>query len=446
MLADVTGDGKADAVVFFGSGPLAGSWYVAPSNAAGFDLYSQWASGHGAGSSSQMLADGDGDGKADAIAYASDGTWTAAWSSGAGFGPPVQWAVAHGAGSSRQLAADVYGAGDKSAAAVAYGASDGSWRVLRASQYFKPNVQNTWEAWGIRYVPLALGKAQTYDSADPAVLDEHLGMLGAARIDFVLLDETNCLDVDAGYIKARARALCERVAKRRAAGDLSTPRYAIAIGCIQYGHDPQQLEGEAKQVLDELVTAAACGGPASYFKIGGKPLLVVYAEWKDRQAWEAWHAASCSGGCASDAFVVRWIQGYVEPPTPSPCMPTPGPGNQPPQSLWGQYYGWGMPAGALDNDDVMVAMPGWNNHKGTYVSRSCAASGGTPGSFYQNWGWNRILTRKPLIAVVNSFNEYAEETAVAPAETGALVAPSEGWPSADFYWKATVSFNAQRKP
>ncbi|MCL6106092.1 MAG: VCBS repeat-containing protein [Actinobacteria bacterium] len=114
MLADVNGDGKADAVVFFngpdGSTP-AGRWYVALSNGDGFNGYKLWTAGHGLGSSKQFLADVNGDGKADAVVFFPNGDWYVALSNGNGFDPYKLWKTGFGAGSTSQFLADVTGDG-----------------------------------------------------------------------------------------------------------------------------------------------------------------------------------------------------------------------------------------------------------------------------------------------------------------------------------------------
>lgn len=109
LVGDVTGDGRADAVTFFNG---TGNWWVAPSTGTAFSTYAQWKTGHGVSSTTQLVGDVTGDGRADAVAFfAATGNWWAAPSTGAAFGSYAQWRSGHGVGSTAQLLADVSGDG-----------------------------------------------------------------------------------------------------------------------------------------------------------------------------------------------------------------------------------------------------------------------------------------------------------------------------------------------
>lgn len=128
LLADVTGDGRADAVAFFAA---TGTWWVAPSTGSAFASYSLWQSSHGIGSDAQLLADVTGDGRADAVVFFSaSGSWWVASSTGTAFAPYSLWKTGHGAGSSSQLLADV--TGDGRADAIAVFRQNGSFWVAPA--------------------------------------------------------------------------------------------------------------------------------------------------------------------------------------------------------------------------------------------------------------------------------------------------------------------------
>src|SRR4051794_25156021 len=129
FLADVTGDGKADAVVFF---PQDGCWYVAESTGSYFGgvPLQKWICGHGVGSENQFVSDVTGDGKADAVVFeGSNGCWHVADSTGSYFGgvPLQDWICGHGVGSENQFVGDV--TGDGKADAVVWEGSNGCWHV-----------------------------------------------------------------------------------------------------------------------------------------------------------------------------------------------------------------------------------------------------------------------------------------------------------------------------
>lgn len=94
MVADVTGDGLPDAVGFAGSGV-----YVARGTGSGFEAGTRWSSGFGintaaggwrVGLHQRLIADVTGDGRADVVAFGESGVRVAR-STGTGFGPSEGW-------------------------------------------------------------------------------------------------------------------------------------------------------------------------------------------------------------------------------------------------------------------------------------------------------------------------------------------------------------------
>lgn len=109
LLADVTGDGKADSVVYFGQ---FGRWYVSASSGNSFQRFDQWTDGHGISSNAQFLGDVNGNDRADAVVFFDQyGSWYSALSRANSFDSFSQWANGHGIGSSKQFLADVTGDG-----------------------------------------------------------------------------------------------------------------------------------------------------------------------------------------------------------------------------------------------------------------------------------------------------------------------------------------------
>lgn len=469
FMADANGDGKSDSIVFFG---VNGTWYVALSNGSGFLGYTQWISGHGVGSNNQFMGDVNGDGKQDAIIFINgDGSWYAAPSTGTAFQPYYQWTIGHGNGSQNQLVTDGNGDGfadayvffnldqnadsksgdwygrmyDKDSqslqgvdnvmnsgfgynptkifqgnvtgnvygwkASVAFYASTGTWKV-EPYRYFKQNLYDTWTAWNIKYVPLTLGSYQQYDGNNPAVVDEHLSTISAANIDFLLFDETNGLYVDEGYIYNRAKTVASRIKTWNDNVNHRNLKYALAVGNIQYNHRPESVEFEAGEVWNKFVNTVD-GGTTNYYYLNGKPLLILYCNSTDRTAWLNWTGDKTN----SNRFTVRYAEGGAP----------------------AGFYGWHTPStGTIVNDDVMVVMPG---HRPTQVSRA-------KGDFYSLSCWDKVMQKnpKPQTVMINSYNEYAEETAVAVTDTTNVVAPTEKWLNKSdvmdnyMYWNMTVDY------
>lgn len=471
LMGDVNGDGKEDSIVYFASN---GNWYVALSSGSGFQAYTLWTTGHGVGSNNQFLGDVNGDGKKDAIVYfSSGGSWYSALSTGSGFQVYSLWTTGHGSGSNAQLVIDGNGNGFAAAfvffngdvngdtksgdwygrtydkrtqslggdtvmnsgfgnsatkvfqgnvtgdkygwkASVAFFASTGTWKV-EPYHFFKQNLYDTWTAWNIKYNPLTLGSYQQYDSDNTAVIDEHLSTISAAKVDFLLFDQTNNIYVDDEYIFQRAKTTASRIKTWNSNVNNRNIKYAISIGGNQWTHDPLTMEFEAGEVWNQFVNTVN-GGATNYYNLNAKPLLVIYASAADRASWENWTGNKTN----TNHFTIRWAI--------SPAAA----GN----------YGWEVRTGTIDNDEVMVVMPGWNNHQGvTPVSRS-------NGDYYSLSGWENVMlkTPKPQIVIINSFNEYAEETAVAVTDTANVVSPTEKWYNKgglldnSMYWNMTKNY------
>ena len=116
------------------------------------------------------------------------------------------------------------------------------------------------------------------------------------------------------------------------------------------------MQVEAGLAWQQFVTNQSCGGPDSFFHLDGKPLLLSYASYQQRLAWEA-----LSNHTNTDKFTVRWVQGAL-PDQGSGCPAQSGGIDPhkpwfPPPADYGLYYGWGIPNGSLVAS-TMVVMPG----------------------------------------------------------------------------------------
>lgn len=450
FISDVTGDGKSDAVTYFDISGAPGNWYTGTSTGSGFNNYTMWAYGHGHGSNAQFLGDITGDGKSDAIVYfpnantvydPSGSGWYKGVSDGNGFAVAgIPWHVTHGNNvhhnkvgpANSLLMADVDG--DSKQESIAYhnlytnGAGAGQWKVL--FEYMQPPYQNYWEALTIEHTPVG----GQYDSGDPTVINNHLQQISDAGIDFILMDLTNGV-TSHQFILDRAKAVCSQLRTFNQAGH--NLKYAIAIGKVQYSGNTYDVEAEAQEVLNLFVNDPTCG--ADYFKINNVPLLEShFGSYAQKQDW-----LNLTTHTASNSFVVKYGQGLVPLASNYPSATGQGCGTfsnpTPPASDFPNYIGWNTPYGTQVGSTTTV-MPGTNNKAGTVIKRT---QNGVEGGFYTTCGWDRIQANKANIdmVVINSYNEYAEESAVAPTDTSTVtnIPPlQETWSSPSLYWNYTV--------
>lgn len=415
---DINADGKADAVVYSN-----GIWTYYLSNGSYFYGPGEiLTTGHGVGATFRFADDANGDGFGDPIVYFNADV------NGDGLPGDVYGRATRNFSISLNVAEQVLNTGfgyDSNAMFLAnvddnfdgykhmvcFYASTGTWKVqeYRAA---KPNLHDTWDAWGISYIPKVGNQYRQYDSSETAVIQEHLQMCEDAQIDFLLLDETNHLFVDDYYIYNRACKVVDEISLWNQNSANRTVQYAIAIGGVQWSHNPAEIEEEAAAVWERFVQEYGSG---NYFEVDGKPLLVVYCIPEDEAAWRAWSGDKT----ASNHFTMR----FAHSPTQK--------GN----------YGWEVRTGTIPDDEVMVVMPGWDNGLGvTPVLRN-------HGTYYSESGWEVVLEQDvlPEIVLINSFNEYAEETAIAPADTSMLAANMQwrdenGVLDNELYWDMTVEY------
>ncbi|TXD51326.1 FG-GAP-like repeat-containing protein, partial [Polaribacter sp. IC063] len=417
FLKDVNGDGKADAVVFAEN---VGDWNVSVSTGSGFAGYSLWRSGDGVGSKNQFISDVDGDGKGDAVLFFDNNTWFVSLSNGTGFKASKRRLAGHGVGSTNQFLGDVTGDGNSDAVIFDGNPSAVEWYVMSdlTGKLFKPNMVNTWQAWNMDYLPISKTRGHyQYDNLEEDIVDEHIEMIVDAGIDFIIFDATNNLEVDGRYILNRAEKFIERVQIWNNAHKVSKQlKYSFAIGGSQFNNNINTLIIEANYVYDNYFSK----DPDNYYITAqNKPLLSNYSNTEDREKW-------LSSGQLNDIknkFDLQWIKGGVDEPG---------------------LYGWAnSPAGPIADNNVMVVMPGWRN--------GLNSPGDSPrdnGAYYLN-SWAKVLEVAPKTVIINSFNEYAERTALAPSgltPTFDHINDNEKWRNTAgeiddyFYWRETVRF------
>ena len=274
------------------------------------------------------------------------------------------------------------------------------------------NQLDTWNAWGLDFQPLLPdGTFGYYDSKDTKVIQFHLEKMSEAQIDFIIMDQTNNIDVDGGYINERSLAVAKYIKKYNDSGARPV-RYCSAIGGIQWSQDAATIEQEAAKLWTRY-NSQDFGGEKYHFYYEGEPLLVVYGDGAEAK----WNAYTGDKTYAS-RFTIRWADNNS----------TPG------------YWGWAYNRGVQWHGETTVVMPGWHNRAGhTPVNRNY-------GETYRSF-WRKILNapERPRFIIINSFNEYAERTAVFPAVADADAREGDKWYKDEsktedsyMYWGMTV--------
>ncbi|MHB8964133.1 MAG: glycoside hydrolase family 71/99 protein, partial [Saccharofermentanales bacterium] len=262
---------------------------------------------------------------------------------------------------------------------------------------------DTWIGWNILYRPLGpTGAYETYDARDEAVLTYHIKEMVAADIDFIIMDQTNHIDIEGGYINARSIKMAQTIKKWNDNPANEPLRYSSAIGEFQFTGNPASIEKEAK-ILYTRYLSQDFGGPKYHYHLDGKPLLVVYAGNIPVAKWTIYTGSKEY----ADKFTIRWANN---------------------DSTAG-YYGWAYNRGSVYDEEAVVVMAGWRNNVGNAPVLRDA------GAWYEA-SWDVVLkaAKKPKIVIINSFNEYAERTAVWTADTSGLTGvPNEQdrWVNAD---------------
>lgn len=285
-----------------------------------------------------------------------------------------------------------------------------------------------WENEGtgqeIYYRPLLPdGSYGKYDSADKDLQWFHLEQMADAGIDFLIYDQTNGLDVQNAvgepWINNNAIAMSQTIYKWNKTGNKNI-KYCSSIGMIAVlKQDYSMIEAEAK-VLWERYNSQAWGGPEHHMYVDGKPLLVLMPALKEH--WEAYDGDKTY----TNKFTLRYATGY-------------GYGEE-------DQWGWVVPK-AFVTEDVTTLMPGW--YKKPHFLESIYRERGT--LYKANWEIVLESDITPNYIVINSFNEYAEHTAVFTANTSLFPAdyPIERWineakeETPSLYWDITKEYIAK---
>ena len=286
----------------------------------------------------------------------------------------------------------------------------------------------------ILYKPLLPdGTFGRYDSSDGDVMQFHLQEIAKAGIDFLIFDQTNDIDAQNAkgvkWINLNSIKMAKAITEWNKVKGNRQIRYCSAVGTFAsvdkatgqaYAPGKKKLnviEEEAEKLYARYIKRE-WGSEKNHVYVEGKPLMVVFTV--TQAEWEAY--AKTHDTPYADKFTLRFAVGHAYDP-----------------GLWG----WVIPKAQV-TEDVVTINPGWfkDPHPLEKVYRK-------RGETYKTQ-WETILSSNitPNFIVINSINEYAEQTAIWPADTSDFPAnnPVERWLNKDgkedpyLYWNMTKTY------
>ena len=295
--------------------------------------------------------------------------------------------------------------------------------IWYAIWYDTREVNSFWDNDGgptklpIFYKPLLKDESYgRYSSGDAAMLDYHLEAIADAEIDFIIMDQTNDIDNGDGSLNENSLLTAQKIKEWNDAGNRPI-KYCSSIGAYaELTGDFSIIESEAKKLWERYVEAP--WGTEEYHEyVDGKPLMVIFP--MSQEQGDAYDGDKTY----ANKFTIRFAFGHAYEPG---------------------YWGWVMPKGTLVTEDVACIIPSWFkfNHPYEKVYRE-------KGSTYKK-NWETLLASDvvPRFVVINSFNEYAEHTAVYTADTSDFPDdyPIEQWIDGEgnkapsLYWDMTKAY------
>ena len=438
FIADIDNDGKQDAIYV-----AAGSIYVAKSNGTAFvKSASPWKTGI-SGYTHIMFADVDGDKESDAILYyLNDGTgnptkgeWKFCASNGTNaFGNETFWTARHGSRTDRPSkglpACHSFFTGyvqqsktsNFGVSPISFNNDVGYWQVMPPYGMFgngnyepgsAPGWYCSWHSVNRGSLPLIGDEYYGFDAEDDYfAVQEIISDMAAAEIDFVLLDQTNAW----GALFKTYQVFATAIMQWNANPANRKVRYAI---CGMFKDEPSQVETSARNTLMNFYNTY---GTDNYQMLDDKPLLVCYgpAENKDVQ-WENYTGSKQ----AADRFTVKWMDGDL-------IESNIDPDNK------GDWYGWQMVNGTIENDQQMVVQPGFYNG-GAFISRE---KNGIEGDLYRS-DWDKVLVNKPKDITIISLLGDPEQNDVFNMIQGEYtygMGATEFWSYPEMYWEMTKDY------
>ncbi len=244
-----------------------------------------------------------------------------------------------------------------------------------------------------------------YSAGDPKVIAADYALFRDLGIDFLIMDDTNGVGVDAGKINDNIRAWFDFMDSKPAA-----ERIPICIG----GGGEMRAEGaKGQKRADDFYWENWAKRP-SYFRFDGKPLLLVDTD-------DNYGPADFD----DERFALRWAYN----------------GDNFEAMKKNKTWGWGSyePVPVLDE-----SMSIWPGHR---FPKFVAAEGQDPleepregGNLYVR-KWLSVLKHRPRTVTIADWNNFEEETAI---ESSPSWEDSRGYSVPDLYIRITRAYSMLR--
>lgn len=264
--------------------------------------------------------------------------------------------------------------------------SVGMWVMML---WFNDNNYRPWEQY-VRYYPK---NKKHYNSWDTEHIDYTLSTAEKMGVDYLILDNTNGVFRHNGNFDKTIKAYLDRIKLKK-----SKIKVSIATGYEIYEKKDFNLFNNSINHLSQYFS------DENYYHIDEKPLLILYVN-PDDNIFNLSKIKETKANITSQDklgfrdffknYTIRYASG---------------------SNTWitDEYgiYGWKCDA-TKDNLSHMCVMPGWNRSHNTLT-------GSTPternnGEFYRE-SWDKIIKINPNSVSITSWDDWAEETAIAPSE------------------------------
>ncbi len=282
----------------------------------------------------------------------------------------------------------------------------GSWYTTWWTTPVGATLQD-WSPQSIRFKPLV----GDYTTGEPTVFAKHCAQMKDAGISFLLLDETNGIDL---HFNASLDALFKDVATLAQNHQPYLP-LCIAMGSELSGAHSIPL---ANATANSLYAHYASGNPY-YYRLNGKPLLVTFNGYDNAAGppglTGAFWGDPSDSSYPGNPFTVRRATGIVS--IYNPLL------HQYPSHGW---WGWVMEDPDWVNHEEMTVSPGWNKVRLGDARPPVPRNGGQ--HFINQW--LEAINVNPTTIMIAGWNDFGEETSIEPATS---TDPAAMW--TDYYGK-----------